>query len=1445
MKTLGRKLQVGCALALACLLSASAAVGQNPDQATNQVTETADNAKRTTLKGNVHPLARVEFSQGPAPDDLSMSRMLLLLKRSDAQETTLRALLDSHQEKSSATYHKWLTPQEFGSQFGPSDSDIQAISSWLTAQGFHEVRVGAGRSVIEFSGSVQQVAAAFATQIQNYTVQGRTYVANSSDPQIPSAFASVVGGIVSLHNFPKKSHARFRGDVRRSPAQNKLEPLFTFPDPNGGNFYGVGPGDFATIYNSKTLIGGGNNGTGVTIAVVGETEIDPTDVSDFRTMFGLPVNFSASNIIVNGMDPGITSKDEESEADLDVQWSGAVAPGATVKLVVSASTPASAGIDLSALYIVDHNLADVISLSYGSCESELGSAGNAFYSSLWEQAAAQGMTVSVSAGDGGSAGCDSFDANPPVPASHGIAVSGLAGTPFNVSVGGTDFNQGNVWTTYWNNTNDSATGTSAKSYIPEIPWNQSCAQLGLTGCGASAPQGSVNIVAGGGGPSSIYSKPKWQMGVAGMPSDNHRDQPDVALFAGPGFRGSGYLFCQKDLTAVPSCNLSSPEYTFHVIGGTSASAPAFAGVMALVNQYAAAHGGTLRQGNANVTLYALANKSGASCTSSVSEGGNCIFNDVSAGDAFLASQYGKSVGTNSVPCTGGTLNCSATVASTTGVLVDPSHTSTEAWTAGTGYDMASGLGSMNIGSLVSNWTNVSTIGTYTTLALSPTTGITHGQNENVSVTVNVKANTGIGVPTGDVSLLATLSDGTTLGLDHFTLTNGSISGLKTQNLPGGTYNVSAHYSGDGINAPSDSALVQVTVGKESSQTFIAVPTFDPSGNQTNANASSIVYGSNYIIRMYVANDSGVASPSGVPIPACQTVNEVTCPTGTVLLTGNGAAVDGGTFALNNQGYTRDLAPTLTGGTYSLVANYPGDNSYTSSTSPTHSFTITPAPTKIQMDSYPSSVTQGQSFQLEANVTSQLTGIVPYPGGTVTFFDGNTRLPGTVQISQGGNGQIYADIYNISFSTPGPHTITAQYSGDANYAGSNSAPVTVTLLIATAMTQIETATTISYGQSVTVTAIMTSNSKGPAITGSISFGGSFPNFTNVSSTAGIDKNGNQMLNATATTTPPGTESIYAYYQGDANYAASSTTGDLITVNIPDFALGPSAGVSIVPVAGQSGSAQITITPLSQTPSNVSLSVYGIIPTAIAGYTLALAPQQVSLNGTADTATLSLTPTGTAAPQSNIRRNTRHAGFIVLPRNKWWSLGGLSGLAALLLLGLPGHQRRYRFALGLGAAGLLCFAIGCGGGGTGSGPGGSIGNSGGSGGSGSGGGNISPTPTSITLTTSNAKVDQNTSFVLTAQVTGQHPLTGTVSFYDNGSGVLGPLSLTNGQAQTTAQFGGIFGVGLHQLTAVYSGDSENLTSTSAPVSQAITGTYNIQIQGWTGADGHFLSATVGVQ
>jgi subtilase family serine protease len=1368
MKTFLRKLPFGCALTFVCLFAAGQASGQTTPPAANRITQVPDNSTRITLKGGVHPLARAEFSRGAVAESLAINRILLLLKRSDEQEAALQSLLESQQDISSANYHKWLSPEDFGKQFGPSDADIQSVTDWLTSQGFHDIRVAAGRGVMEFSGNAAQVRQAFLTQIQNYAVNNAMYVANSSDPQIPAALAPVISGIVSLHNFPKRFHSRFLGDVRRDPGSRRLQPLFTFPDPSSGTaLYGVGPGDFATIYSSKTLVNGGNDGTGQTIAIVGETQIDPTDVSDFRNMFGLTNNFSSSNIIVNGMDPGITSPDEESESDLDVQWSGAVAPGATVKFVVSASTPASAGIDLSALYIVEHNLADIVSESYGACESDLGTAGNAFYNSLWEQAAAQGITVVVSSGDGGSAGCDDFN-NQDV-ATHGLAVSGLAGTPFNVSVGGTDFNQINRWSTYWNATNDSVTGTSAKSYIPEVPWSDNCAQLGLTGCGSTAPDWSHNIVAGSGGPSKVYGKPKWQMGVNGVPNDNHRDQPDISLFASPGFTGSFYLFCQKDLTYIQTCSLNSPFYTFHAIGGTSASAPAFGGVMALVNQYSAAHAGSSRQGNPNPVLYALAKKSGASCASSASEAAGCIFNDVTSGNTYLATHYGKSVGTNSVPCEGGTPNCSSSVPSANGVLVDPSHTTTEAWTAAAGYDMATGLGSLNINSLATNWGSVSTIGTTTTLSLSPTTGITHGTNENVSVTVNVAPKTGTGVPSGDVSLIATLADGSTLGLDQFTLTNGSIGGMKTQSLPGGTYKVYAHYAGDGTNAPSDSIPVQVTVGKESSQTFIVIPSFDSQGNQYSGNTNSVTYGSDYIIRMYVANASATASPSGPPSPTCENVNEVTCPTGTVALTANGSAVDGGAYALNNNGYTRDIAPTLTGGSYSLVAKYSGDNSYTASTSATDTFTVTPAPSSTFLWG-PVTTQVGASTAMYAQTTVSVPNGVA-PTGSFSVTDNGSPFTGTVSTQSAGAGLLQGNI-TATFSTVGAHTVVATYSGDASYSVSPSNSVTIYAQYPVAVSISADSTNINYGQAVKITATATTSHSTPKLTGNLSFYYPFAGTQGPVTTAlTADGSGNQIMTATFSVTPNGNGYISALYQNDYNYQNSSSATLFINVNIPDFTLGPASGLSLIAMAGQPASAQITVSPLSQTPSTVNLSWYGMTANAIAGYTLSLSPQQVGLNGTTSIATLSLTPTG-SGPQSTIRRSLRHSGFHLLPSGDWRSFGLLIGLAAVFLLARPNRHKRYRLAIGFGAASLVSVAIGCGGGSTGTSGGG-------------GGGGSSPTATSITLTTSNAKVDQNTPFILTATVAGQHPLTGTVSIYDYGTGRLGPITLTNGQAQITAK------------------------------------------------------------
>src|SRR5215469_3976879 len=392
-----------------------------------RVTEVVDNAQRVTLRGNVHPLARPEFDRGAVSDGQAMNRILLLLKRSGEQETALETMLENQQDKSSPSYHRWLTPEQFGAQFGPADADIQAVTNWLTSEGFTINRVYSGKTVIEFSGSAAQVRQAFGTEIHRYEVNGKMYSANVYNPQIPAALVPVVAGMVSLHNFPRQFYARHTGAVRRSGGKNFFEPI----NPQVTNTYQetfeLGPGDFARIYGTPRTCGTpaeACNGAGQTIAIVGETNFNVSDVQQFRSIFNLPANFDGTNTVYNGEDPGITSTDEEGEALLDTQWSGGVAPGATIKFVLSASTSASQGVDLSALYIVEHNLAGVMSESYGACEQDLGTGDDAFVNNLWQQASAQGITVSIATGDSGSAGCD--DPHSEQTARHPPAVNGLA-----------------------------------------------------------------------------------------------------------------------------------------------------------------------------------------------------------------------------------------------------------------------------------------------------------------------------------------------------------------------------------------------------------------------------------------------------------------------------------------------------------------------------------------------------------------------------------------------------------------------------------------------------------------------------------------------------------------------------------------------------------------------------------------------------------------------------------------------------------------------------------------------------------------------------------------------------------------------------------------------------------------------------------------------------------
>ena len=809
-----------------------------------RITRAIDETQLVTLRGNVHPLARPEFDQGAAPSDLPMQRMLLLLNRSAAQDAALeRLMLDQH-NTASPNFHKWLTPEQFGAQFGPADADIQTVTSWLTSHGFQVARTTKGKIAVEFSGTAAQLKEAFHTEIHSYVVNGEHHWANASDPQIPAALASVVHGFASLHNFQPKPMHHVVGQFSKSKSTGAIQSVNPNFTTSSGN-YAIGPTDFATIYNVLPLwnptSGTAIDGTGQHLAIIGVSNINLQDVSDFRSLFGLPTAGAAiPNVVIDGTDPGVINDGSETEALLDVEWSGAIAKGAQIDFVIAADTNDASGLFLAALHVIDYDSDPIMSLSFGNCELALGTSGNQFFQLIWEQAAAQGITVTVSTGDDGSAGCEDQNAPAPNPATTGLQVSGFASTPFNVAVGGTDFNDAGTQTTYFNAANDPITLASAKGYIPESTWNQSCTNAsfnvvtGLTtpeaNCNSTnaSAAAAVETVGASGGPSHCttpsgatpascsggYAKPLFQTlsGLTGMPADGKRDIPDVSLFASPGFNKSFYVVCEADAVPGTSCNKSG-SFEFLGVGGTSASTPSFAGIMALVNQgQVTGPDPTPRQGNANYVLYQLAKQQYAAATACNSvasplPASACTFNDVTAG-------------TIAMPCAkGSTTDCTTTVGTDRyGVL--------NGYSAATGYDLATGVGSVNAANLVNNWTKGLAALTISTTTLTLNNGnavnIVHGAAVPVQITVTGAG----GTPTGHVALVSTATTGQ--GVDGFDLISGALPANTTTDqltgsFPAGTpYSVHAHYPGDGTFGPSDSNSVNVTVSPQTSLTVASI-----------------------------------------------------------------------------------------------------------------------------------------------------------------------------------------------------------------------------------------------------------------------------------------------------------------------------------------------------------------------------------------------------------------------------------------------------------------------------------------------------------------------------------------------------------------------------------------------------------------------------------------------
>ena len=700
------------------LFAVSLAIAAPPDRLKN----TIDARVAQPLQGQVHHLVQAQSDLGEVDPDMQLDHVQMLFTPSSAQQSDLDQLLKDQQNPSSPHYRQWLSPEDYANRFGLSTSDHSKVVAWLTSQGLTVNESSRGRNWVSFSGSAASVSKTFRTSFHRYQGNGRTHFANATSPSVPQALAGIVGGFIGLNDFPRRSSV-----VRPLPVSL---PEFT----SGKNHY-LAPQDLATIYNISPLYTAGFDGTGQSIAIVGESNISLTDIRGFRTSFGLPAN--DPKILVAGTDPGFNAN-AQVEANLDVEWAGAIAPKATIVYVYAANVFNA----LSAT--ISNNLAPVVSVSWGGCEIDDAPFA---YRTIAQQANAQGMTILASSGDSGAAGCDAQGVG--AFATRGRSNSFPDNLPEVTSVGGTMFDDA---TGDWWATRNSSTGGSALSYIPEVAWNESSVANGL--------------LASGGGASRFFTKPDWQTGP-GVPNDGARDTPDVSLSAAV---HDGYLITYQGANSL------------YVVGGTSASTPSFAGIIALLNQYVVKQGfqKAAGLGNINPQMYRLAQAAPAA------------FHDIVSGD-------------NIVPCSQGSPDCAA---------------GQFGFKAGPGYDMATGLGSVDANVFVTSW-NTPTRAAALTLT-SSATKVT--LNDTVILTATVAPGTGAGTPTGTVSFFAS-------GIPLGTVILAPVGGVQTASvtvdtwkLPVSNATLYAQFAGDSTFSPASATVrVQVTL-PTTANTSAVIPT---------------------------------------------------------------------------------------------------------------------------------------------------------------------------------------------------------------------------------------------------------------------------------------------------------------------------------------------------------------------------------------------------------------------------------------------------------------------------------------------------------------------------------------------------------------------------------------------------------------------------------------------
>ena len=1472
-----------------------------------QITQPVSASVRHTLPNSVPAQIHNAVDQGRVSGALPMKDILLRLKPSAAQTAALKKFTDDVQNPNSPNYHHWLTPAEFGAKFGVADQDLQAVTNWLTSNGFEVSEVARGKGWIRFSGTSAQVEQAFATEVHGYKLAGAQHYANSTALSIPTALAPAVSGVVSMNSFAKSPLHTQLGSVARDkngkmvridtasiagaatgpvdPANQALiaHPNFTSQGAPEQTF--LAPGDYAAIYDTAPLVSNGNDGTGVSIAIVGRSDISLSDVEAFRTVFGLPYN--DPTLIHANADPGVVSGDDE-EAILDLEWSGAVAPKANIDYVIGGSTYSTDGVDISAAYIVDNLVAPIMSVSFGACEQRVSQDEMDFYNDLWQQAAAEGISVFVSAGDAGSSMCDVPNEYLATP--YGLGVNALASTPYNTAVGGTEFADTNL-NAYWNQT-VSSNLSSAKGYIPEAVWNESCnANLSVSADNCYFDPTDEGTYAGGGGASNCsvhpagdtasivtglyqcttgYAKPTWQAGI-GVPADGLRDLPDVSLAAAAIHDGFMLCYngsCQWTTNSDGSITLDSAS----IIGGTSAASPSMAGIMALVEQKSGSF-----QGLANYQLYKLAAQQStlSACNSSAetdpTQISPCVFHDITSGSNALSCRFGNT-------------DCTIPIPGSTefGLLTGNSAT--------TGYDLASGLGSVDAANLVKAWGMLTTVPTTTTLSVSSKSFV-HGAPVNVQAAVSPTS--GSGTPSGDIALNATAAGAGAAPIQTATLTAGKYS-AAVSSLPGGTYNLTARYAGDANYSSSTSAPIAMTITPEGS--VLTPATFAPSrffilGRQPIVPATAVGLGTNFFVQVQVAANSG----AGVP-------------TGSVSFSASGKTF--GPYPLDHTGSIYipcgpETTCDLPLGNYTFTANYTGDNSLKPSTI-TFPFTINQG--KIDYSVGLSSQTAPANSTVIASVYFDFDPAV-IPTGTVSLTRDDT---GAILASGkiGSNGTAIIPFV----AAAGDYNVKASWSGDSNYA-----PGILTSyqeLVATVTGSVQTTTTLTAASlSATVggrTQVVVSVKPSKVVTGTSGPSGTVTLHTS----NGLQAAPVTIVGGQASTyiswSNAGPSTIYATYDGDTNYGGSATA--LTTINVsqatPTVQLQTLAGyvgvgaqtsvtASIVSALANSSAAAPTGTiqfydsiaggasapigspqPLNTGNGNSILAT--LAPVLAAGANTITAQYSGDANWTAatsasvviqvtnpdfsatatpsplaitagQTATISVStqsilgfsspislncgtlPAGISCNSATVQPGA--TGTLALTATApGTSVGNASAslkshfaigasatlsLAGLVLLISPRRRRRFYMSTVIMAISVGAILTG------------TLVGCGGS----------SSKATNLVITSTNTKVASGQPLALQASITSANNPTGTVTFYDGGTAIGTPSAVSDNSAVLNITS---LSVGTHTITASYSGDSNNQASQSGDVlNQTITGQFTLIVNAAAGTDSHPITIQATLQ